>query len=161
MELDLLILYLPAFLANGAPVLVRGSIPLDLGFKFFDGERIFGDGKTFEGLFSGLVITLYTAYTISVILEGPLIIPLVASGVGGLFGDLAGSFIKRRMSIPRGRPAPILDQSDFVVGATLALYFSGHPPTFEVFISALAASIVLHILTNRIAYKLGLKDVPW
>lgn len=157
-----LILYVPAFLANGAPVLVKGKNPLDLGFNFLDGKRLFGDGKTFEGLFSGLLVTLYSAYTISLIIEySNLLFLLLTSGIGSLIGDLLGSFIKRRLSIPRGSPAPVLDQVDFVLGATFTLYLAGYPPTLEALIIALVASIVLHVSTNRIAYRLGLKDVPW
>ena len=39
-------------------------------------------------------------------------------GFGALLGDALGSFIKRRMGIGRGKPAPILDQIDFLIVAT-------------------------------------------
>ena len=42
---------LPAYLANATPVLLGGGKPLDLGLKWLDGERLFGDHKTFRGFF--------------------------------------------------------------------------------------------------------------
>ena len=160
--LTALLLYIPAFLSNGAPVLINGSHPIDFGRRFPDGRRILGDGKTFEGLFSGLTVSLYVGYTISAI-SGSLsyVIPCFLSGTGSLLGDAAAAFIKRRLGIPRGSPAPLLDQTDFVLGSTLILHVAGYTPTIEAFAIALGASLILHVVTNRVAYHFGLKDVPW
>ena len=61
----------------------------------------------------------------------------------------------------RGDPAPILDQLDFIYGATLLLYLIGVTVTLEKFIAIQVITLILHIVTNRIAYVLKLKPVPW
>jgi len=46
----------PPYVANGSAVFagrLRRRHPLDFGRRFRDGRRIFGDGKTFEGLAIG------------------------------------------------------------------------------------------------------------
>ncbi|MHA1315113.1 MAG: CDP-2,3-bis-(O-geranylgeranyl)-sn-glycerol synthase [Candidatus Helarchaeota archaeon] len=52
--------FAPAFIANAgmtiAGTLRRTSHPIDFGKNFFDGERIFGDGKTVEGFIGGVII---------------------------------------------------------------------------------------------------------
>ncbi|RLF37739.1 MAG: CDP-2,3-bis-(O-geranylgeranyl)-sn-glycerol synthase, partial [Thermoplasmata archaeon] len=37
-------IFLPAYAANGGALLVGGGLPIDLGRKWRDGRRIFGDG---------------------------------------------------------------------------------------------------------------------
>jgi CDP-diglyceride synthetase len=48
-------LLFPMYAANGFPPLAKGEIPIDLNKNFFDGNRILGDGKTFEGFSLGLL----------------------------------------------------------------------------------------------------------
>ena len=43
------------YFANAAPIILHGEIPLDFGKKLF-GKRIFGDGKTILGTFSGILV---------------------------------------------------------------------------------------------------------
>ena len=40
-------------------------------------------------------------------------------GFGALVGDALGSFLKRRLGIGRGKPAPFLDQLDFIIVALI------------------------------------------
>ena len=42
--------FVPAFVANPAAVLFGGGAPIDSGRTLRDGERVFGDGKTWRGL---------------------------------------------------------------------------------------------------------------
>lgn len=79
-------------------------------------------------------------------------------GFGALLGDAFGSFIKRRLGIERGKPAPILDQLDFVAGALLLGSIVTLPPA-EVILFVIIITIILHIFTNIIAYILKIKDV--
>ena len=51
--LQALWLILPAYVANASAVLVGGGTPIDFGKLWKDGKRIFGDGKTWQGLFAG------------------------------------------------------------------------------------------------------------
>ena len=161
----------PAYVANGAPVvfvrIIGVSHPLDMGARAWDGRRVLGDGKTFEGLFSGILagtligLALYFWGNIGgfrSILE-----PLILS-VGALLGDVLGAFLKRRMGLERGSPAPILDQLGFLATAILLAYIIyGAPTWLDPFTLAiiLAITIVLHVLTNLGAYLLGLKDKPY
>ncbi|HIH61482.1 MAG TPA: CDP-archaeol synthase, partial [Methanobacteriales archaeon] len=78
--------------------------------------------------------------------------------IGAVLGDAFGSFMKRRFNIKRGRPAPILDQLDFAVGA---MFFASIIVdfTWEIIATILIITVVLHLSANIIAYLIGLKDV--
>ncbi|MEN3034987.1 MAG: CDP-2,3-bis-(O-geranylgeranyl)-sn-glycerol synthase [Candidatus Methanosuratincola sp.] len=148
------VIIMPAFIANSVPVLARGRHPMDFGKMMRDGRRVLGDGKTFEGFLAGLFMG-----TLAGALFGyPLHSFLLA--FGALSGDILGAFIKRRIGIERGHPAPILDQLDFVAGALLFLY-----PVYQVALDQMLFIILvtppIHLLTNYIAYRLGLKKYPW
>src|SRR5438094_104291 len=47
--------FLPAFVANPMAVVFGGGTPIDFGRTLRDGERLFGDGKTWRGLLGGTV----------------------------------------------------------------------------------------------------------
>ncbi len=154
---------LPALAANGAPVLLRGrGTPLDGGRRWLDGRPLLGPGKTYEGLLAGFTAGAVVAYILSAAAAAPLLAPLgAAAAMGALLGDMLGAFIKRRIGLPRGAPAPLLDQLDFYAGALLALHAAG--ATVDPLAAALGAPLVvlLHRATNMAAYRLGLKNVPW
>jgi CDP-2,3-bis-(O-geranylgeranyl)-sn-glycerol synthase len=149
----------PAYAANGAPVLFGGGKPLDLGKRFL-GKRIFGNNKTVKGTISALV-----AGTIVGLIEYPffhymLAIAIVLS-VGTIFGDLLGSFIKRRLNVPSGKSVMLLDQYGFLVFALIFAYPLGNMPNVYGILFLIILTGVAHILTNRGAHKLKLKEVPW
>ena len=77
---------------------------------------------------------------------------------GALFGDAVGSFLKRRMGLQSGEPAPIMDQLDFVIGA-LVLSLLVVRISLNLFLMIAILSIILHVGSNSIAYILGIKDV--
>ncbi|PJE57922.1 MAG: hypothetical protein COU81_03490 [Candidatus Portnoybacteria bacterium CG10_big_fil_rev_8_21_14_0_10_36_7] len=125
-------LILPAYAANGLIPLARGKHPVDGGRKL-RGKPIFGPGKTWEGLIMACVVGMVIAfiqmsafpYLPWEMSEVPLnIVPMSIQlgfllGLGTVLGDMAGSFIKRRLNLKRGQAAPILDQDDFLVVAFL------------------------------------------
>jgi len=161
-------IYFPAMAANGAPVFVKRGTPIDLGRSFIDGRRILGDGKTFEGFLVGLIFGTGVGAIYSAALHKQAFIPFsLASSLGALLGDMVGAFIKRRLGLPRGAPAPVLDQLSFYVFANilvkaLALDVAiGHVIGLWEFIAGALLVLVLHIGTNWGAYKLGLKGVPY
>jgi CDP-2,3-bis-(O-geranylgeranyl)-sn-glycerol synthase len=98
----------------------------------------------------------------------PTFPPLVAVGLalGAMLGDIGASFLKRRSGRERGAPFPGLDQLDFVVVALL-LGFLAAPSWFldafipPVLLVILVLTPLLHVLTNGIAYVIGVKDEPW
>jgi CDP-2,3-bis-(O-geranylgeranyl)-sn-glycerol synthase len=163
--------------ANGAPVLIKGGHPIDRGLNLIDGKRVLGDGKTIEGFLLGAMggtIVGLTEYLFSH--ERYMIMLGAILSIGALLGDLFGAFIKRRLGLPRGHPAPLLDQLDFILGAyflstlfnyvvqsNLTVFGNLIPPLLQlqiVFISLYLIPII-HLGTNIGAYYLRLKQTPW
>jgi CDP-2,3-bis-(O-geranylgeranyl)-sn-glycerol synthase len=167
---------LPAYFSNGGALLFGGGKPLDFGKSDKKGVRWIGDGVTWRGLFAGTVIGIITG-----ILQGflaPYILPQIGQnlitpivtdiphgivigfllGFGALLGDALGSFLKRRFGIGRGKPAPILDQIDFLVVALILV-----SPVVELnlltVVIAIILTLIIHLIANIGAYLLGLKDV--
>ena len=90
----------------------------------------------------------------------------VGLAFGAMLGDVAASFLKRRTGRKRGAAFPGLDQLDFVIGAlalATLLDFGWVTDTFTlpVLVVVLVATPLLHVLTNAIAYALGVKDKPF
>jgi len=175
---------LPAYLANASALTFGGGTPLDLGRSMNDGRRILGDGVTWKGTIIGILIGMAVGLVqgaISgnivhdlLIIGDPGIANLVQGtitsnavqgillglvlGSGAVIGDACGSFIKRRFKVERGRPVPLMDQLDFVVGALVFASLVVMIP-LSLIIIILVISVFLHLGTNMIAYLLGLKNV--
>ena len=149
----------PAYAANGAPVLFGGGAPLDFGRKM-GGKRIFGDNKTLRGTASAIIIGIIAGALESLAFPFMLKISLMLA-LGAVFGDLLGSFIKRRLNYKSGRSFPIMDQFGFLVFALVFAFWLGNLPTLYgiAFIAVLTG--VMHPLTNLGANRLKLKSVPW
>jgi CDP-2,3-bis-(O-geranylgeranyl)-sn-glycerol synthase len=167
---------LPAYVPNNAAVVAGGGRPID-GGRTLGGRRILGDGKTWRGTAAGVLAGVTVALALEVVrpaaasLVGVALPPFPpAAGfglaLGAMLGDMAASFLKRRLGTERGSPVPGLDQLDFVVGALVVaailapVWFRA---TFDVAALAvvLLATPVLHVVTNVLAYVAGLKDEPW
>jgi CDP-2,3-bis-(O-geranylgeranyl)-sn-glycerol synthase len=145
---------LPAWIANGVPVIVGGGMPIDFGKKWSDGRRVFGDGKTIKGIAAGIA-----AGSMIGLLQGRLELGILIS-TGAVFGDAVASFIKRRLDFKRGQSLLVVDQLDFVAGALLfaaALEF----PELPLLVAILILTPMIHVAANFGAYRLGLKKVPW
>ena len=156
---EALLFIFPAYCANATPVLAGGGLTMDFGKNFYDGKRVFGSNKTFRGFFFGLTIGILVGFVELFLFDFPLLFVLLPP-LGALLGDLTGAFIKRRLGISPGHLLPVVDQIDFVIGA---LFFS---IPLSIIYWELAVVIILitppiHLLTNLIAYKLGLKKHPW
>ena len=170
---SLLILF-PAYAANGFPPLARGRTPIDLNKRWLDGNRVFGDGKTFEGFSLGLFIGflvgglesyLYpslNAYAMQYGTELPVINLFVGFMIafGALVGDLGGSFIKRRFKLARGADVPLLDQWNFIIGCVL-FSFLFTEITIWMFLIMLVITPVVHRIANIIGHRLKIKREPW
>ncbi|MBI2041264.1 MAG: CDP-2,3-bis-(O-geranylgeranyl)-sn-glycerol synthase [DPANN group archaeon] len=157
---EALLFILPAYLANIAPVFFHKifsgyNFPIDFGRNFFDGKRIFGDGKTWNGLILGTMIGGLVGY-----LEGNVNIGLVL-GFGALFGDLVKSFFKRRIGKVRGASWFPFDQIDFILGAFLFYYLFFRQFVLTHFFILLILTPILHLATNWLGFKLKLKKEPW
>ena len=156
----------PAYCANAIPVIFGGGHPLDAGRTFFDRKPILGSHKTFRGFFSGLVVgtlvgflqTLLFQYVLSQYdahFQYNVLLGFMLS-LGALVGDLAESFIKRRLDLPPGSSLPIADQLDFVAGAFL-FSLPVLPPSLLTILIIVIVTPPIHLLTNFFANLFGVK----
>ena len=156
----------PAYCANAIPVIFGGGLPIDCGRFFFDRKPIFGAHKTIRGFFSGLLVgtlvgvlqNLLSSFEI-VPFEYPILFGFTTS-LGALIGDLFESFIKRRLNLKPGALFPIVDQLDFIIGSLLFSLFI-LPPSLITIILIVIITPPIHLLTNFIAYQIGIKKTPW
>jgi len=171
---------LPAYIANSLPVVFTNihigdffEKPIDLGRKW-RGVRIFGDNKTVKGYLVGVlggVIVCFAQFLfyahgylhqISVVnytFVGSLVIGFLL-GFGALVGDSVKSFVKRRVGIAPGKPFPIFDQIDYVIGSLVFVLIAIALP-LDVLLAVIIISPIFPIVANLIAYYLGWKKVWW
>lgn len=167
---------LPSYISNSGGLLFGGGTPVDFKKTDSKGMRWIGDGVTWRGIVGGTALG-----TLAGVIQGyfgPLIMenfgryittPIchnIFEGLlfgfllsfGALLGDALGSFLKRRMGIERGKPAPILDQLDFLIVALILVSpFIEFNPVFIVL--AIILTLIIHLLANTIAYLIGIKEV--
>ena len=137
--ITVLILYGPAYLANTGAMLFGKWIPdatgipkitIDQGHNWYDGNRILGDGKSWNGLLGGSFVSALLMLTSHTLWDGrsfdnskPFVDPLELTndsdwfwvfndsltafilgfllGLACFIGDSLGSFIKRRKGLKR------------------------------------------------------------
>lgn len=159
------------------------KVPIDRRIILLDGERLFGDNKTWKGFFgmilfssiSMLVIGIFTRniegannyflynfsnfeFPFEVLLYGALL------GFGYIVFELPNSFIKRRLRINPGTNAKgllgitfaLIDQADSVIGCLLVLTML-HKFTIKEIVLFILTGIIVHYLINVILYFLKLK----
>ena len=148
-------MYLPAYLANAAPVLAGGGNPLDEGRIWRDGRPILGGHKTVRGTFIGIAV----GFTVGLIQMQPLRGALLA--LGAICGDLIVAFVKRRLGLKPGAPFPVADQLGFIIFAIAFSMIVPPPPSWERIVAILIATIPIHFITNFFAWLLKLKANPW
>lgn len=170
---QLLLFILPAYVANGVPVLFSGRTPIDLGQTHDDGHRWFGPGKTFRGFVAGTVVGTLCGVLLS--WYWPDALPFLKfeekAGLsfllafGAMSGDLIGSFLKRRMKVPSGGKIRFLDQIPFVLVALVLAVLAFPALAVQVgwwgFAFLVVFTFVIHKTVNYAAFRLGLKRVPW
>ncbi|MCL4438330.1 MAG: CDP-2,3-bis-(O-geranylgeranyl)-sn-glycerol synthase [Candidatus Thermoplasmatota archaeon] len=175
------ILFIPAFIANPSAVITGGHYPMDFGKNFPDGRRILGDGKTWSGYFGGSLIGVGSGLILLAIFHFAHVLPypvyglnleqvavaLFAMSFGSLTGDVLGSFIKRRINIPRGGKGSLLDMWPFALVSFLFLYifargfFMNYYGNVIGILTILIITPPLHRAVNIIGYRMKRKDVPW
>ena len=146
--ITILYFILPAYVSNGSALVFGGGLPLDFKKTDKNGNRWIGNGVTWRGLIGGTIMgTLMGAIIVGFLLR-----------FGAMVGDAVGSFLKRRVGIGQGKPAPILDQIDFLI---VALIFSSVMVSFSITIIAIAVvlTLIIHLVANTGAYLIGIKDV--
>lgn len=150
---------LPAFIPNPAAALLGGGTPIDFGKCAKDGRRIFGDGKTWRGLFGGIAAgIIFGAFLMWLrwfchldFLPEHTWITVIGLSVGALLGDLVKSYFKRRLGKERGAKWPVADMYDMVAGSlilmTVLLLVTGNIGWFAQVFSSFSGGMVLDIGT--------------
>ena len=160
---QLLYLMAPAYLANMAPPFVR----FWTGWNRPINERWLGSHKTVIGAVAGVCVAMVAALLQARIhwsggvvdyARWPLIGLLLGGGAMG--GDIAKSFVKRRLGIAPGARWIPADQLDFVIGA-LALIAPLASLSFWDVTMTLAISFIGDVMVNHLAFKLGIRDTAW
>ncbi|MCH8003174.1 MAG: CDP-2,3-bis-(O-geranylgeranyl)-sn-glycerol synthase [Nanoarchaeota archaeon] len=167
---------LPVYFANMAPVIVKKvfnnlAFPLDFNKKIGNKE-IFGKNKTFRGLIFGVIFAIIITFIQFNFYKNNILVDLsivdysdwlligLLMGFGAIFGDLAESFVKRRINCKPGKPFIPFDQLDFVIGALIFIY-----PivalSLNKIITILLLSFVLHVIVNHVAYYTGFRKEKW
>ena len=172
--LSILYFFVPAYVANMAPVFFRRmkwfSWPLDFGSKF-RGKSLFGENKTWRGLILGVFFGMlafwfqqwgyaagFTAWSIIEYTDFHVLLG-AAIGFGALIGDALESFVKRQRGIPPGKAFVPWDQLDFMLGAMIVSVPYWLPLRTDMLI-ALAVIFVLNLLIQKFGYWTGLKKDP-
>ncbi len=165
---------MPAYLPNSAAAAIGGKIPIDMGKNWRDGRRVFGNGKTWRGLFGGVFSGIFIGFVQISIQESGFLVPLprltilsvLLLATGSLFGDLGKSFFKRRLNKKQGEEWLYADQYDLVAGAFFLLLLFDFPwfvsvVTIPILVAILIITPLLHRIVNIIGYFIGVKEVPW
>lgn len=147
-------MYIPAYLANAAPVICGGGSPLD-GGRTWRGLPLFGSHKTVRGTLSGIAI----GTAVGLLQLEPVRGLLMA--VGAIGGDLIIAFVKRRLGMRPGAPFPVADQLGFIVAALALASLVPPRPTWDRVVAIIIATIPIHLVTNIFAWLLKIKGNPW
>jgi CDP-2,3-bis-(O-geranylgeranyl)-sn-glycerol synthase len=153
----------PAYVANMAP-------PFSKYWKGWNApihRRLLGTNKTVVGFLvavAGSVLTTLVQSLIgwrgSIVDYEPWLTLGVLFGVGAMLGDMAKSFVKRRVGIAPGKSWFPFDQIDFVIGALLFVGRRASLSSVDV-VFILALSILGHIAANHVGYWLGVRPAKW
>lgn len=158
-------------------------VPMDMNANFIDGKRIFGNNKTWKGLFGYIIINIILSIIIGIIYNicnlndynyfyinnrNTIVINLIIGLLLGLayaLFELPNSFLKRRLNIASGETPKgglkvlftVLDLTDSMFGCVLvvSMFYSLSLGTFLLYI---LFGGVIHIIINAILYILKLRD---
>ena len=162
MQLQLMLKFvLLVAIANGTPVIAEKllgrflSYPLDMGKTFIDGRPIFGSSKTIRGIVVAVLAASASAPVLGVPWPTGFLI-----GVAAMAGDLASSFIKRRMGRPPSSRALGLDQIPESLLPALACK-SLLALTVADVILIVALFSVGELVLSRLLFKLHIRDRPY
>ncbi len=167
---------LPAYFANMAPVVAKNmfrklTFPIDFNIKLGK-SAILGKNKTYRGLAAGVFAAIIIAYIQFFLDENNIFADLALVdysnwlligfllGFGAIFGDLAKSFVKRRLGLKPGMPLVPFDQLDFVFGALIFIYPIAKL-SMEKMATILFISFILHMIINHIAFYTGIRKERW
>lgn len=148
-------------IANGTPILARKILkdrfgtPLDCGLVLPDGEPLLGGSKTFRGIVVATVCTALAATLLGMDWWLGAGIALLS-----MLGDLASSFVKRRLHLKPHSQAFGLDQ---LPEALLPLFFlkTALSLNYPDILAVTVLFVVLEIVLSRLLFRLKVRDRPW
>ncbi|MCD5397095.1 MAG: CDP-archaeol synthase [Candidatus Pacebacteria bacterium] len=146
--------FLPALLANGAPVLGAKILSQNKIFrKFYTpiSVSLFGKNKTYGGWLLGIL----TAVLVVLIQDRLILIGLIM-GIGTMAGDSIKSFFKRRAKIKEGKYI-FWDTIDWYLGVLLLLLITNTLPDKEIIITSIFICPIIVALVNFISFKVKVK----
>jgi CDP-2,3-bis-(O-geranylgeranyl)-sn-glycerol synthase len=128
-------------------------------------EKHFGANKTWRGIIFAIVIATAVAWiqlliypaSFKNIALNPLAIGAML-GFAAIFGDLFKSFFKRRLNIPPGQPFLFFDQADWIILSLIFIHYFLIPLEMGNVIIILIIFILLHLMTNWLAFKMNIRD---
>jgi hypothetical protein len=148
-------------LANGTPVVAkkifgrRFARPLDGNAEFVDGRPLLGHSKTIRGVVLAVLVTALGAALIGMGYEVGLVVGSLA-----MVGDLASSFVKRRLDLPPSSRASGLDQIPEALFPLL-----GCRELLPLTIADIGAGVALFVVgdnvLSRLLYRVHLRDRPY
>ena len=146
---------------NGAPVMARRLLgerlahPVDGGLRLPDGRRLFGESKTWRGLAAGMLAGAVTAP----LLGYPAATGL-AFGLLAMLGDLASSFVKRRLGLAPSSQALGLDQ---IPESALPLWFTRDATglSSDQIWTLVALFILTELFVSRLLFIAGVRKRPY
>ena len=147
--------------ANGTPVIAQNLFgqfwahPLDGGLKLRDGQPLFGASKTVRGILLSMAVTTVAGVVIGLGWQIALLVATTA-----MAGDLASSFIKRRMRLPPSSMAIGLDQvpESLVPLLVCAIFFDLSMLDVMAIVACFFASA---LGISRFLYGLHLRNRPY
>ncbi len=146
---------------NGAPIMARRllgerlSQPLDGGLRLTDGRRLFGDSKTWRGFVAGML-----GGAIAAPLLGYPALTGIAFGLLAMLGDLASSFVKRRLGLAPSSQTLGLDQ---IPESALPLWFTRESTglSSDQIWTIVALFILAELFISRVLFILGIRKRPY
>lgn len=156
--------------------------PLDFNKNFIDKKRIFGNHKTFKGLFGYIFFNIIFSILLGFIFnifkineynffyvyhENILSYNLLIGFLLGLFYalfELPNSFIKRRLDIEPGKSLKgikkiffvFIDQADSIFGIALVVWFF-YPLGIKIYLLYILIGAFTHIIINMLLYFLHVR----
>lgn len=161
MSSELLHLLLLIVIANGAPIILRALMKskfdyrIDFGYCLHDRAPVFGSSKTWRDVIGAIVFTSLAAVLLGYSLSTGALVAVYA-----VIGDLASSFVKRRLGMESSSMAPLLDQvPESLLPAVILRHTFGLD--FQSILILVGVFIVVELFLSVVLFKLGIRKRPY
>lgn len=161
MSSELLHLLLLIVIANGAPIILQALMKakfdyaIDFGYCLHDHAPVFGSSKTWRGIIGAIVFTSLAAVVFGYSLSTGALVAVYA-----VSGDLASSFIKRRLGMGSSSMAPLIDQiPESLLPAVMLRQTFGLD--YQSILILVGVFIVVELFLSVALFKLGIRKRPY